>query len=117
MTQDQKEENAKQWLNQVKDFIKSEMDRHTYCQKHNIDPNRLIYWIGRHYELSKGLIPAHVSIQQQEIVKQEPKSMCDIELTSGDVIKINNPEIITQNFNQLIQTLVCTRGSQDVATN
>ena len=98
MTKSDQQANAEHWYGIIKDFLGSNKNRYDYCREHDLDQNRLLYWLGRHYENSRDLVPANV-------VGNLSTSVCELKLATGHVIDIKDVSVLTTEFADLIKCL------------
>jgi len=103
------EKNVQKWFEIIKDYLKSGLDKESYCAKHDIDAQRLIYWLGRYYEVSRDLIPAIISNSNTSHMIQSQNS-CNFKLVSGNEISLNNSEALTAELMELIRLLATPAG-------
>jgi hypothetical protein len=104
------EKNVQKWFEIIKDYLKSGLDKESYCEKHDIDAQRLIYWLGRYYEVSRDLIPATISNPNTSQMIQ-PQNACNFKLVSGNEISLNNSEALTPELMRLIRVLAMPAGA------
>tara|TARA_R110002167_G_scaffold363929_1_gene584968 strand:+ start:205 stop:471 length:267 start_codon:yes stop_codon:yes gene_type:complete len=79
------------------------VSRQDYCRKHDLSQPNLLTWLGRYYERSAGLIPAHVSGGTN--VTPIVNNVCEIDLVSGHRINLIDIESLTPALSTLIQRL------------
>ena len=109
MTPTHQEKNVQKWFETIKDYLKSGLDKEIYCEKHDIDAQRLIYWLGRYYEVSKDLIPASVANPNTPQITQ-PQNACTFKLVSGNEVNLSNSESLTPELMRLIRVLAMPSG-------
>ena len=107
MSKTHQEKNVQKWFKLIKDYLKSGMNREHYCNKHGIDSQRILYWLGRYYEVSKELIPAKVVDSNVAQIVQ-PQSACIFKLASGHEISVNGNEALTPELTRLIKLVAMT---------
>ena len=91
------------WQREVQTFLQSGMVRSEYCKQHNVNPQQLLNWLGRHYEASSNLIP--VKISDQPSIHRNSALSCRIELPNGCKLDIHDLSILGVAFNDLVQAL------------
>lgn len=91
------------WQKEVQRFLQSGMGRPEYCKQHDVNPQQLLNWLGRHYEASSNLIP--VKISDQCSTQKDSGLSCRIELPNGCKLDIHDLSILGTAFSELVKAL------------
>ena len=96
-------EDPPRWQGEVQAFLQSGMPRSEYCKKHNINPQQLLNWLGRHYEVSSNLIPVKVTDHLPTVMNRA--ILCHLDLPNGYSLDIYDATILGLAFSSLLKAL------------
>ena len=100
-----KEQNEAEWNERIKDFLQSGMTRAEYCNKHNLNVQSFLSWLGRHFEKTSNLIP--VKVTDKNMVKAP---LCELEF-NGLKVTVHDKSVLGEELSIVLKSLVDTNAT------
>lgn len=100
----ERELNEQEWKERIKDFLQSGLSRPEYCQKHDLNPQTLLSWLGRHYEASSNLIPVRVTDKERYALPKQ--ALCELNLAGGHKLSVNDKSALCPELSTMMAEIV-----------